>query len=156
MNILYAILAIVVYAVIRKLIVGKGSRTDQQEILNTVMIFTTSVPISVCRGQLPMSTRGGVRVSDKSGNQIVYDTGGVDQGLRGFRAIINFREATGGGTEAEFRFTTLRDGGGGVSPYFKVMTELRNEVTAAFQSADPNVQIGRSTQSMTSKTKLGF
>jgi len=132
--------------------------SDQKELLETVVIFAAKAAPAVCRAALKRNVAErrnpaenkpyAFTLRGESATDMLYDFG--VPGSAGFRAVVRLQDDGAGGTSASYRITQ-HTYGGGVSEYRKQLAELRNEVTAAFKEADPNVQISKASREMKEK-----
>ena len=135
--------------------IRSGTAAKEDDLAKTVITFQTSVPLSAIRQAISQTVTvkssvmyGRMRVISDTERGIAWEAGSVAIG-EGYQAELSYlvNEA---GVVGKYRITQVSKKGG-VSELTKKMTQMRDEVVAAFKTADPNVKITTSQQEMNSK-----
>ena len=137
--------------------VRTGAVANENELLHTVVIFKTTMSLSAVRQYMTDNVvvkgdlwNGRATVLADSDNGIAWEIGSVAVG-GGFKAQVAYSVSD---NYTEGRFSIVSHAmKSGVSPYIKRMTELREQIIAAFKSMDPNVEISTSQQQTTNSRR---
>ncbi len=131
--------------------------SKENDLLETVTIFTTSKPLSDVRRAIGESVVvggnlliGRMTTLHDSEREVAWEVGAVSVGA-GFKAQLVYRTENGK-TIGEYSITS-HSTKAGVSQFIKKMTELRNQVIEGFQKVDPEVKVTTEKQEITRKTK---
>ena len=126
--------------------------SNEEDLLHTVLTFTTSVPLSTIRQAVGNTVDTQKNIWHGTTKAVIDDEQGVEwkignPGLgEGCIIQLNYTVAE---EQVKAVYSLIQHvTGQNISPHIKKMLQLRNEVITAFKTADPNVRIEQSKQTL--------